>query len=54
MLDFLSGKKAYLMAVLIAIGAGTEYLGNEIPTEAWAVMVAGAVASLRSAIAKIA
>ena len=54
MLAFLSGKKAYIMAALIAVGAGTEYLGTEVPTEVWALTVAGAVAAIRSAISKLA
>ncbi len=53
MLTFLKGKKAYIMAALIGIGGALTYLGTEIPTEAWALTVAGYMAAMRAAVDKI-
>ena len=49
----LSGKKTYIVATLIGIGAVAVHLGYIIPEFAWAILGALGLGAVRSAIAKL-
>ncbi len=49
----LSGKKTYIIVLLIAIGAGLKTYGIVIPEVAWAILAALGLGAVRSAISKV-
>ena len=52
-IEWLSGKKTYICAALVAIGAAMVYLGVEIPEWAWAILSALGLTSVRAAVSKV-
>jgi hypothetical protein len=52
LLAFIDGKKTYITAALIAIGAGATALGYVIPEWVWALLGAIGLGSVRAAIKK--
>lgn len=51
--NFLSGKKAYIIAILIGIGAVAIQLGYTIPEWVWAILAALGLGAIRAAISKL-
>lgn len=51
-LQLIDGKKTYITALLIALGAGAQALGYEIPEWVWALLGSVGLGSVRSAIGK--
>ena len=49
----LSGKKTYLIVVIVAIGAGLKMLGIEIPEFVYPILGALGLGAIRSAVSKI-
>ena len=50
---FLSGKKTYIVAALIGVGAVLQTLGINIPEVAWLLLAACGFGAVRSAIDKL-
>jgi len=51
--DFLQGKKTYIIAGLIGIGAVLVQLGIQIPEIVWLLLGAAGLGAVRSAIEKL-
>ena len=51
-MDFLAGKKTYIIAALTIAGAVAQALGYEIPEPVWAVLGALGLGSVRLAIGR--
>lgn len=52
-LDFLSGKKTYIVAFIVAIEAGLQFLGIQIPGWVDTALAAIGLTTVRAAIAKV-
>lgn len=50
MLKFLEGKKTYIVAALIALGAGWQALGHTIPEWVYMILTAGGLTAVRDAL----
>lgn len=48
--QFLNGKKTYIVAILIGLGAAWQALGHTIPEYAWATLAMLGLGAVRSAI----
>lgn len=53
MMEFLSGKKTYLTAILFAVLAGLQFYGIHTPDWIYTILGAFGLGSLRSAVNKI-
>jgi len=51
--EYLSGKKTYIIALLVGVGAVLVQLGIVIPEWAWGILGAAGLASVRDAISKL-
>ena len=50
---FLDGKKTYIVMLLVGVGAVLQYQGIVIPEYAWAILAAGGLGAVRSAVSKV-
>ena len=51
--EFFAGKKTFIVAVLVAVGAGiTAFTQIEIPEAAWAILAALGLAAVRAGVEK--
>lgn len=53
MMEFLNGKKTYIVAALAAMGAAATALGYEIPAWVWFGLQAAGFGAVRSAIGEV-
>ena len=51
--QWLQGKKTYIIAVLIALGAGAISLGYVVPEWVWLILGAAGLGGIRSALDKV-
>lgn len=52
MLDFLRGKKTYLVAALAGLLAAAQSLGYQVPEELWPILGAVGLGTLRAGVSK--
>lgn len=53
MLEFLQGKKTYIVAILVGIVGILQWVGVEIPEAVWTILSAFGLGAVRSALKKI-
>jgi hypothetical protein len=53
LIDYLKGKKTYIIALVIGALAGAQYMGLTIPEYVWVILGACGLGTLRSAISAI-
>ena len=51
--EYLNGKKTYIVALLVGVGAVLVQLGIVIPEWVWGILGAAGLASVRAAISKL-
>ena len=49
----IDGKKTYITAALVALGAGLQMLGYHVPDYVWPVLGAAGLGAVRSALGKL-
>lgn len=52
-LEFIDGKKTYIVSILIGVGAYLQYSGIEIPEVVWPILLALGLGAVRSALKKL-
>ena len=50
LMDFLAGKKTYIVAILIGVAGALQHLGVVIPPIAWAILAGLGLGAVRDAI----
>jgi hypothetical protein len=51
-LDFISGKKTYIVAILVGLGGAAQVLGYHVPDAVWPILGGLGLGAVRDAIGK--